>query len=145
MLLMEDLWDRDREAYEARVEASRAESDRALEAWRVGTPDETTWSEMETGLHFREWRKMPKGVVQAARELIQEAARELHVLSVGARDADRVDVLRRCVERFNDLDEANGNFIETTEAEDIMNRLARLARLGGLGPAHPLVDQWRRW
>lgn len=145
MLLMEDLWERDRETYEARVNASRVETDKLLETWRAGGPRETTWSGMETGRHFRGWRKMPKGVVQAARRLIQEAARELHAMSVGDPEGNRIDVIRRCVERFNELDEANGYFIETVEAEDVMNRLGQLAKLSGLGPADRLADKWRRW
>lgn len=145
VLLMEDLWERDRRAYEALAKWKRAEADKALELWRTGGVAETSWADMETGLHFRDWTRIPKRVVQAARRLIQDAARELHALSVDAREEDRIDVLRRCVERFNELDEANGHFIETVEAEGILHRLGLLARLSGLDRIDRLADKWRHW
>jgi hypothetical protein len=145
VLVLEDLWRRDREGYNALVSAAKAESEKALETLRTEGPADPSWAELETGAHFREWTCVPQRLVGASRRFIQAAARELHELGSGAPLEDRTDVLRRCVERFNELDRANGHFIESVEAEGIVNRLRQLAKLGGLGRDSDLADAWRHW
>jgi hypothetical protein len=55
---------------------------------------------------------------------------------------DSKDVLRRCIERYNELDEG---FICTIEREELCDILYEIGDLCGLGSEGDWVDEWRDW
>jgi hypothetical protein len=52
------------------------------------------------------------------------------------------DILRGCVERYNDLDDG---YIGTIEREELCDLLDQVGELCGLDSGEGWVDEWRDW
>jgi hypothetical protein len=61
----------------------------------------------------------------------------------GSEDAAR-DLLRRCVQKFNRLDQRD-QFICTIEREELCEMLYEIGDLCGLPADEEYVDEWRDW
>lgn len=73
-----------------------------------------------------------------------ETVDRLQELGPNSAQADRMKVLQRCIESFNELD-AQSYFIETVEREDICWEFEAIVRACGLGAHKDLADKWRDW
>lgn len=85
---------------------------------------------------------VPAGKVRAAEDAIRALVDALAALGPdGSLRAVRREV-RRCVERFNELDDG---WICTIEREDIVDGLGRLVDLCGMDGTAEWVDDGREW
>jgi hypothetical protein len=61
-----------------------------------------------------------------------------------ASERERMAILQQCIESFNELD-AEMQFIETDEREDICEEFETIVHACGLGTHEDLADRWRDW
>ena len=95
---------------------------------------------------FADWEgHVPRKMIAAARKLVKETAARLAALGPKLPRRKARAILRDCVVAFNELDEANDHWIETTEREDIVDAFDILARLAGFADEPELADEWRDW
>ena len=93
---------------------------------------------------FTDWEGVvPPDVLEASRRIMLETAAKLKALGPQPRDAV-LDVLRKCVEAFNRLDEVRA-WIETIEREDLCTMVDQLATLAGIDDADDVAGEWRDW
>jgi hypothetical protein len=59
-----------------------------------------------------------------------------------ASEKERMAVLQQCIESFNELD-AEMQFIETVEREDICEEFEAIVHACGMGHHKDLADRWR--
>jgi len=71
---------------------------------------------------------------------------KIRLLKLGPRASEkkRMAVLQHCIESFNELD-AEMQFIETIEREDICAEFEAIVHACGLGHCKGLADRWREW
>jgi hypothetical protein len=98
----------------------------------------------ERGSSFDDWPIDP-GVREACRENLRKTLDALISLGPEASGEAALESLRRCVERFNELDEAVGPFIFTIEREELCDLLYEIGGLCGLDSGDEWVDKWRDW
>jgi hypothetical protein len=95
----------------------------------------------EKGSYFADWP-----VKSEQREACwQNLAQTVDVLiALGERGTveDATDILRRCVERYNELDEG---FICTIEREELCDILYEISGYCGMDNEAEWVDEWRDW
>jgi hypothetical protein len=121
---------------EARLKTQR---DREEYLRRISLP------ELRNHRFFPRWKGYPPAnAVRASRKVMADAVKGLIALGPAASEEQRMAVLRRCIESFNDLD-ADMNFIETVEREDICDELEAIVHACGLGAHQDLADKWREW
>ena len=62
-------------------------------------------------------------------------------------DSERMmKAVEEVVLRFNEMNEANGYFIETMEREELADFIDKAARLAGLGiQDEDITEEWREW
>jgi hypothetical protein len=142
-------WDHDRDALIAddaerrrQVEQRQAE----LARQRRDELSRMTYASFRKRKLFEGWTGYPpKKMIAASRKIMKETASKLEALG---KDADRGQaraILRDCIVAFNELDEANDNWIETVEREDICQHFYELAHLAGFDDEPQLADEWRDW
>ncbi|WP_091015149.1 hypothetical protein [Paenibacillus amylolyticus] len=64
------------------------------------------------------------------------------------KDSERMmKAVEEVVVRFNEMNEANGYFIETMEREELANFIDKAARLAGLDieEDEDITEEWREW
>ncbi|MEJ7729932.1 MAG: hypothetical protein WKG00_11995 [Polyangiaceae bacterium] len=83
--------------------------------------------------------------IAASRALLERAAKELAALGAKATAAQQKKVLQRCVEGLNELDAAEGHFIQTLEAENLSEAIDALAAGTKLKQRVDVADAWRDW
>ena len=88
---------------------------------------------------------MAPKLLAAARALLDGAANELVKLGPKATAAQQKKALQRCVEALNELDAAEGNFIQSIEAEDLSEAIDELAAGTKLKERRNVADAWRDW
>jgi hypothetical protein len=144
---MEWLWVHDRATHDATVEALRAAEDRFFAEERRRTAGTiASLADVRGRALFRGWNaELSPRILAACRALLVEAARRLRELNADASEDAKLETLRECVQGFNDLDDRNGHFIETTLAEQVSIYVGELARLAGIPEPESVVDRWRTW
>ncbi len=70
---------------------------------------------------------------------------QLLELGLDAPEEERLAILQRRIESFNELNAQFGRFIETQEREDICEEFEAIVHAGGLGSYENLGDRWREW
>lgn len=87
-------------------------------------------------------RPIAPDVREACRENVSGTLDLLVALGLEGSSEDALDVLRRCIEPFNELDDG---FICTIEREELCEILCEIGDPCGLGGGDDWVDQWRDW
>lgn len=104
-----------------------------------------TLDELRGRRFFPTWNDYPPPmVVRASRKLMTNTVEELLKLGPRASEKERIAVLQWCIESFNELD-AEMQFIETVEREDICEEYEAIVNACGLGRHKELADRWRDW
>ena len=98
----------------------------------------------EKDSYFEDWPIDP-GIREARRVNLTGTLDALITLGPEASKEAALGVLRRCVEQFNELDEADEPFIFTIEREALCDVLYEIGDLCGLDSRDEWVDQWRDW
>jgi len=75
-------------------------------------------------------------------KILADTLDALIALGANASVEDATNVLRQCVERYNDLDDG---FICTIEREELCDILYEIGDLCGLDSQEDWVDEWRDW
>jgi hypothetical protein len=138
-------WDHEREQVlaedeqESQVRAAAQKAERL--AYQPSPP--TTLEEFRNRKLFDDWKDYADtDQLRASRKAIREAVDALIALGPGAGEPECIDVLRRCVERFNDIDDG---WIDTICREDICGILDELSDLVGLDDYDESVFSNRDW
>jgi len=144
-VLAEWRWAHDREAVMADDLANAAAAEqRQAEANRAKAA--ITLASFQKRMLFADWEgHVPRKMIVAARKVMKETAARLAALGPTPPRRKARAILRDCVVAFNELDEANDHWIETTEREDIVDAFDILARLAGFADEPELADEWRDW
>jgi hypothetical protein len=141
-------WDHDRAAVikkDAVDEKEEAEVRQHARLEREQYLERVTLDDLRGRRFFPNWKGYPPAkAVRASRKVMADTVEELHLLGPEASEEDRLAVLRRCIESFNGLD-AETEFIETVEREDICEEFEAIVHACGLGRHADLADQWREW
>jgi hypothetical protein len=95
----------------------------------------------EKDAYFTDWPITPEQR-EACWLALAETVDALVALGPKGSVEDATEALRRCVERYNDLDEG---FICTIEREELCDILHELGDLCGLDSAEDWLDEWRDW
>tara|TARA_R110002072_G_scaffold297438_2_gene470291 strand:- start:72 stop:896 length:825 start_codon:yes stop_codon:yes gene_type:complete len=138
-------WVHEREALEAdwkrSLERRTARSRAKAKARREGL----SLAKLARERPFGHWKEVwSSEVVAETRRIFRVATRELIALEEGARKKEREAVIRHVVDSFNDLD-AREACIETSEREQIIDRIEELARLVGLRNTNERLTGHRDW
>ena len=91
--------------------------------------------------YFRDWPISPQ-TREACWQNLADTVDGLIALGPQASAEDASDTLRRCVERYNELDDG---FICTIEREQLCDILYEIGDLCGLDSEEEWVDEWRDW
>src|ERR1700722_1143623 len=83
-------------------------------------------------------------IVDPCRAILHTAIDELRNLPKDAIDEVKKAVITSAVIKFNDLNDAHDEFIETIEREDIAEELLQIAEAAGLNPDEDLLKA-RNW
>lgn len=90
---------------------------------------------------FADWDVTRRKRAACTRALVA-ALDALVALGPRGRVEDATAVLKRCVERFNRLDDG---FICTVEREELCDVLYDIGELCGLDSSEEWVEEWREW
>ncbi len=94
---------------------------------------------------FSQWEGfVPLEVIEASRRIMLDTAAQLEALGAEPPGEAVLEILRQCVEAFNDLDAVHG-WIETIEREDLCAMIDELATLAGIEDADDVAGEWRDW
>jgi hypothetical protein len=141
-------WEHDREvvvAEDATKAKRQVEQRRVAQRQREEYLGRITLSDLRNHEFFSSWKRYPSETAKrASQNILTETVNRLTGLGPNSAEADRMEVLRRCIESFNDLD-AQSNFIETVEREDICREFEAIVQACGLGAHKDLADKWRDW
>ena len=139
-------WDHDRPAYEEAVAASDRQMQKSREKSRTTPGKVVSLSELRRRHLFKDWENyVSAGILRRCRRLFRETVDELVVLGPRPKRSVVLEILRRCTEQLNELDEAHDGFIETQEREDLCRLIDELGAAVGVRDKMPLADQWREW
>lgn len=88
--------------------------------------------------HFSDWPITPEQGEACWQNLAQT------LIALGRRGSveDATDILRQCIEQYNELDEG---FICTIEREELCDTLYEIGDACGLDGDEDWVDKWREW
>jgi hypothetical protein len=141
-------WMNDREALLAELAERKAESQRKAEAAnreRAAALKRLTLNDFARHTFFPRWPgEVPTAQLRQSRRIMKQTVQSLKSLGPGASEEQRLKVLQRCIEQFNDADERK-HFIDTIEREDICEEFYLLCCACGLGHLEDLADEWREW
>lgn len=145
-------WEHDRDALIIESKKSKAKdaAERAAKEDRYRTRlKNLTWEKLLAETPFERWTPSPPfppaEFTEAARETIHNTCRELRELGPKPPKAKVRSILRRCVEWFNETDNAAGGVIETEEREDICAVLEEMAFVAKQKSLVEEIDTWREW
>lgn len=91
--------------------------------------------------YFQDWSIRDEQREACWQNLASTLAALIDLGPQGTTDA-ATELLRRCIENFNDLDTG---FICTIEREELCDLLYEIGNLCGLDSEEDWVDQWRDW
>lgn len=142
-------WDNEREEVlkrdaevQAALAAKQAANEEALEKSRKAI----TLRELTKYKFFESWDDYPPAkTIRASRKIMKETVQALIELGEKAAESDRLQLLQTCIEQFNELNTAQGDFIETSVREDICDEFELIVYACGLGHVKDMADQWRDW
>jgi hypothetical protein len=141
-------WDNQRDAVltedsiQEKAEAAARVSAQQEDERRLG---EITLDELRRRKFFPNWKSYPPmKAVRASRRVMSITVQDLIKLGRLASEKQRMAVLQKCIEAFNELD-AEMRFIETVEREDICKEFEAIVHACGLGGHISLADEWRDW
>jgi hypothetical protein len=141
-------WDNDRDALlaEDAIE-KKADDERFLAAQQQRREylSRVTLEDLRGRRFFRGWRILPAGPIRASRKIMTHTIEQLLEVGLDAPEEERLAILQRCIESFNELDAEFGGFIETDEREDICEESEAIVHACGLGSYEDLADRWRDW
>ena len=141
-------WEHDRDAVlaEDAAKAIRQREERGLaQKQREEYLGRVTLGDLRDREFFPGWTRYPSDAAKrASRKIMTETVDRLQELGPNSAQADRMKVLQRCIESFNELD-AQSYFIETVEREDICWEFEAIVHACGLGAHKDLADKWRDW
>jgi hypothetical protein len=140
-------WDHERDvvlAEDRLREKAEAERRHVAEKERAGYLSRVTLQDLRTHRFFPRWKAPPDRAVRASRELMAYTVQRLLEMGSSASGEARMAVLQECIEAFNSLD-AELDFIETVEREDICEEFEAVVHACGLGGHQDLADRWREW
>src|SRR5262245_3672857 len=95
----------------------------------------------EKASYFADWPVKPEQREACWQNLAQTVDA---LIALGRRGTveDATDILRRCVERYNELDEG---FICTIDREELCDILYEIGGYCGMDSEEDWVDEWRDW
>jgi hypothetical protein len=93
--------------------------------------------------YFANWEQSAE-IISKAKHIVLEAIQNMRLLESDADYDDKAEIIVDAVLRFNELNEANDNFIETVEHESIRESLLAVAEAVGLEPEEDLLED-RDW
>jgi hypothetical protein len=141
-------WDHERDvvlAEDALKAGKNAEAKRQTQQNRKEYLPRVTLGDLRSHQFFPRWEKYPpKNVVRACRKIMADTVDDLLKLGSNSSENDRMNILQKCIELFNELDEKT-NFIETAERENICEEFEAIVHACGLGSYQDLADKWRDW
>jgi hypothetical protein len=148
-VLLQWRWDHDRKALLAEEEKERQQEELARQE-AASRPDPRllalSWESLRQEKMFAGWQGyVEPEKLRGSRKIMRQVIDALEALGPEPPEWAVLDVLRRCVERFNELDEETDGFIYTIEREDICERLYDLIQLTGLEGLDEVADRWRDW
>jgi hypothetical protein len=138
-------WDHEREAVLAEARQQEESTREAQEKWRRAYKPlpQPLLSELVKQTPLKSWGRFVEAeVLQEARAIVRATMRALLALGPDAATAARLDVIRECVENFNDIDDG---WICTIEREDICDLLHELAARVDLDDYDEALTCWRDW
>jgi hypothetical protein len=142
-------WGHDREALLAEEAAECEQEKREIEVRNAAIEarqKEMSLEKLSKYRFFANWKESPsKEAVRASRAAMKTAVLALIALGPKATKAKMKQVLKACIEEFNELDRTLDHFIETTERQDICAEFDLLVHACGLGEHDSLADEWRDW
>lgn len=148
-LLAQWRWHHDREALLAEEARKHEESLRKIDELNAAIEKERrsmTLEKLGKYRFFADWKEYPsKEAIKASREAMKKTVRALIALGPSASEEQRKQVLKDCIEVFNELDRKMNGFIETSVRDDICSEFDLLVHACGLGEYENLADEWRDW
>lgn len=148
-LLSQWRWDHDREALLADEAREHEEFLREIDERNAAIDKDRrsmTLEKLAKRRFFPTWKDHPpKEAIRASRATMKQAVQGLIALGPKASKAKRKQVLKACIEAFNELDRTMNHFIETEERDDICSEFDLLVHACGLGGHENLADEWRDW
>ena len=141
-------WENDREALLAEDAIEKKAADErylAAQQQRREYLGQVTLEELRRRRFFIGWTIPPAGATRASRKIMGHTIERLLELGSAASETERLAILQRCIESFNELGAEFGNFIETDEREDICEEFEAIVHACGLGACKDLADRWREW
>jgi hypothetical protein len=144
-VLLQWRWDHEREAVLAEERQEEESSQAFQEQWRHAYKPlpAPTLHELAKQTPFKSWGRFVEAeYLHEARALVRAAIRALIALGPDAPAAAKLDVIRECVEGFNDIDDG---WICTIEREDICELLDELGARVDLDDYGEALECWRDW
>jgi len=141
-------WRRDPQGYKADVAWLRDMSKKTREKMEQERKEElerVALKDFREETLFRSWeQRLKPDIVEASREVFRKSLDKLEALGHKVAVAEKIEVLRWCIEEFNSLNVRYDLFIEDLEREAICWQFAKLARVAGVEEPD-LADRWREW
>jgi hypothetical protein len=138
-------WDHDREALleEERQQEEHAKASREKQRVAYKPLPSPGLHEMARQAAFKSWRGyVDAEILQESRAIVRATIRALLALGPDAPAAAKLDVIRECVEGFNDIDDG---WICTIEREDICELIDELGARVDLDDFGEELEAWRDW
>jgi hypothetical protein len=147
-VLLQWRWEHDRAAVLAEdeaTEAAEAEARRKRAIQKYAPRPGATLKSLAKRHFFLYWLNfVPDDLLEKSRAVMTSTVKALLTLGTSAPARERLAVLRKCIESFNDLHKAHP-FIAEIEREDICQDFRAMARAAGLGDCQKLADGWATW
>jgi hypothetical protein len=141
-------WDNERDAVLAQDVIKRKKDVEArlkVQREREQYLSRVTLDELRGHRFFPNWKDYPPAKdISASRKVMTNTVEELLELGPHAHEKERMAILQRCIESFNEQD-TETHFIETIEREDICEEFETIVHACGLGAHKDLEDKWRDW
>jgi hypothetical protein len=142
-------WEHDREALLAQDAAEAEQEQQELEARNAAIEADrrsTSLEKLSKYRFFANWKEYPpKEAIRASRVTMTKAVQALIALGPKGTRAKKKQILKDCIEGFNELDRTMNSFIETSARDDICSEFDLLVHACGLGEYENLADEWRDW
>jgi hypothetical protein len=146
--LLQWRWDNERDAVLAEDNAKKTkEAESYLQAQREREKHlaQTSLADLRNHKFFARWKEYPPvKAIRASRKIMTDTVMQLQSLGKASSEEERLGVLQKCIESFNELDNRL-HFIETIEREDICEEFEAIVHACGLGSREDLADEWRDW
>jgi hypothetical protein len=142
-------WDNERDAVRAEDLIKRekdAETRQKAQQAREEYLKRITLDELRERRFFPTWKSYPPApATRASRAVMTDTVEKLLELGPRASKKKRMDILKWCIESFNELDAEMKHFIETDERDDICEEFQAIVWACGLGAYEDLAGRWRDW